>query len=218
MRKHLYTDEQLVDCYLKYKSQIKAAEELGVSRETVARAVHRRGIKLTGRDHNGRNQPGRKITDEQLIKDAETLNCREIAVKYNMSEERVWRRARRLGISLKSRCCGGRWGTRAARYGCKEFDRSITLKELIKRDGGICQLCGKPTDGSDINDGHIGKRYPTLDHIVPLSKGGTHTWDNVQLAHMSCNARKCDRITEGNDGFNRSGKERRQADDIDRAP
>lgn len=203
---------------MKYKSQVKAAEELGVSRETVARAVHRRGIKLTGREHNGQNQPGRKITDEQLIKDAETLNCREIAVKYNMSEERVWRRARQLGISLETRCCGGRWGTRAARYGCKEFDRSITLKELIKRDGGICQLCGEPTDGSDINDGHIGKRYPTLDHIVPLSKGGTHTWDNVQLAHMSCNARKCDRITEGNDGFNRSGKERRQADDIDRAP
>lgn len=37
----------------------------------------------------------------------------------------------------------------------------------------------------------------TLDHIIPLSKGGTHTWDNVQLAHMSCNAGKCDRLSGG---------------------
>ena len=36
-------------------------------------------------------------------------------------------------------------------------------------------------------------KYPTVDHIVPLSKGGTHTWNNVQLAHMACNSGKCDK-------------------------
>ena len=30
----------------------------------------------------------------------------------------------------------------------------------------------------------------SLDHIVPLSRGGTHTLDNVQLAHLACNERK----------------------------
>jgi 5-methylcytosine-specific restriction endonuclease McrA len=35
---------------------------------------------------------------------------------------------------------------------------------------------------------------PTVDHIIPLAKGGTHTWDNVQLAHWSCNSDKRDII------------------------
>jgi 5-methylcytosine-specific restriction endonuclease McrA len=31
---------------------------------------------------------------------------------------------------------------------------------------------------------------PTLDHIVPVSRGGAHTAANVQLAHSACNRRK----------------------------
>jgi len=77
----------------------------------------------------------------------------------------------------------------------------IPLDELIKRDGGICQICGEEVD---LDDGwfdtdrhfHIGRLYPTIDHIVPLAKGGTTTWDNVQLAHLACNSAKCDRIRE----------------------
>ena len=196
-RRHLYSDEDLVACYLRNKSQIKAAAELGVSRETVARAVRRKGVEFIGRNYNGQNQPGEKVSDAQLAEDVRTLNCREIAIKYGMSEEQIWRRAKSLGLNITSRGGGGKWRKRAERYGCAEFDKTISLKELIKRDDGICQICGKPTDKDDITNGHIGRMYPTLDHIIPLSKGGTHTWDNVQLAHMSCNAGKCDRLSGG---------------------
>lgn len=196
-RRHLYSDEEIVACYLRHKSQNKAASELGIGRETVARAVRRNGIELTGQHYNGQNQPQEKISDTQLIEEARELNCREIAIKYGMSEERVWRRAAKLGLDISSRGVGGKWRKRADRYGCTEFDETITLKALIKRDKGICKICGRPTDNNDINNGHIGKMYPTLDHITPLSKGGTHTWDNVQLAHMSCNAGKCDRLSGG---------------------
>jgi 5-methylcytosine-specific restriction endonuclease McrA len=34
---------------------------------------------------------------------------------------------------------------------------------------------------------------PSLDHIVPVSLGGTHTWANVQLAHLRCNVSKGNR-------------------------
>ncbi|MGH7182639.1 MAG: HNH endonuclease [Nitrospiraceae bacterium] len=34
---------------------------------------------------------------------------------------------------------------------------------------------------------------PTQDHVIPLSKGGTHTYDNIMQACMSCNQRKKDR-------------------------
>jgi len=36
----------------------------------------------------------------------------------------------------------------------------------------------------------------TLEHIVPISKGGTHTWDNVAPAHAKCNFEKGDSLDE----------------------
>jgi 5-methylcytosine-specific restriction endonuclease McrA len=37
---------------------------------------------------------------------------------------------------------------------------------------------------------------PTLDHIVPLARGGHHTRDNTQCAHFSCNTRKGARVPQ----------------------
>ena len=58
--------------------------------------------------------------------------------------------------------------------------------EIYERDGWICQICGKKVDKK--------LKYPnqlsaSLDHIVPLSKGGSHSRSNVQLAHWICNVR-----------------------------
>ncbi|MDT2396282.1 HNH endonuclease [Enterococcus avium] len=33
-----------------------------------------------------------------------------------------------------------------------------------------------------------------MDHVIPISKGGTHSWDNVRLAHRHCNAIKRDAL------------------------
>lgn len=80
-----------------------------------------------------------------------------------------------------------------------EIDRDIVLETLYKRDKGICSICGRVCDYNDFKiteKGHFvaGRMYPSIDHIFPLSKGGTHTWKNVQLAHFSCNSRKGGRI------------------------
>ena len=78
------------------------------------------------------------------------------------------------------------------------IDKTITLAKLIKKDNNICQICGKPCDSNDykiVNDVHIaGDNYPSIDHIVPIAKGGTHTWGNVQLVHRICNSMKSDNI------------------------
>lgn len=189
-------DEEYVFAYRLTWSQTEAAEMCGVSRETIARAVRRAGLQLTGRK-NSRSRAtswNRKITDEELKTDAKELTVLEIAKKYDISEENLYRRAKKIGIKLNHQALGGHWKRRAIRYGCKEFDNTITLKSLIERDKGICQICGQPVDATDIQRGHVMRKYPSLDHIVPLSKGGTHTWDNVQLAHMGCNSGKCDKL------------------------
>lgn len=67
----------------------------------------------------------------------------------------------------------------------------ISLRKLIKRDGLTCKICGLPCfDGGD----YLADLYPTIDHIIPISKGGGHTWSNVQIAHRICNRNKSNLI------------------------
>lgn len=83
---------------------------------------------------------------------------------------------------------------RAVKYGCV-YDSSVTLAKLIKRDGLRCALCGKMCDPNDHSwSKYSGPMYPSIDHIVPMSKGGGHVWNNVQVAHIICNSEKgaCD--------------------------
>lgn len=79
-------------------------------------------------------------------------------------------------------------------------DRDITLATLYKRDKGICYICGAPCDYDDYTrDGNnvtCGITYPSIDHLIPLARGGKHSWDNVRLAHHRCNSVKSDTIPE----------------------
>lgn len=194
MRVKKYSDNEIVEVYLQYQSQNKAAEVLGIGRETVARTVRSQGIKLTGRKNNGKNQPQTKITDSQLIEATKTMNCVEIARMYDMSAERVYRRARKLGLNVNSVGGGGHYRRRQSNIGkTSEYDEGVTLKKVRAKYHDVCQICGLMVDDTAIVNGHIKRLYPTIDHIVPLSKGGTHTWENVRLAHMSCNAGKRDK-------------------------
>ena len=71
----------------------------------------------------------------------------------------------------------------------------------MQRDDNICKICGRQVDTEDYyytDEGYFiaGNNYPSIDHIIPLAKGGTHTWDNIQLAHRHCNTIKNDKIIE----------------------
>lgn len=73
-------------------------------------------------------------------------------------------------------------------------DYTISLERLIKRDNNICYLCGQKCNLEDYtyrgNTFIAGNYYPSIEHVIPLSKGGTHTWNNVKLAHRICNSMK----------------------------
>jgi 5-methylcytosine-specific restriction endonuclease McrA len=71
------------------------------------------------------------------------------------------------------------------------FDEDVDLTELFARDGGLCGICREPVDPAIP---WPDKRSKTLDHIVPLSRGGRHSWANAQLAHAVCNSRKNDHL------------------------
>lgn len=56
----------------------------------------------------------------------------------------------------------------------------VNRREVLRRDHHTCQYCGS------------NKRL-TLDHVIPVSKGGQHTWNNVVTACERCNQHKSDR-------------------------
>jgi 5-methylcytosine-specific restriction endonuclease McrA len=53
---------------------------------------------------------------------------------------------------------------------------SLSRRAVLVRDNHECQYCGRPAEN--------------VDHVVPRSRGGSHTWDNVVAACRPCNSRK----------------------------
>jgi 5-methylcytosine-specific restriction endonuclease McrA len=72
--------------------------------------------------------------------------------------------------------------------------RPVQPSRIAERDGFTCGICSNAVDmGTSWPD----PMSPSLDHIVPLSKGGAHDPDNVQLAHLTCNVAKGSRSSDG---------------------
>jgi len=57
----------------------------------------------------------------------------------------------------------------------------LTRRNLLQRDRHTCQYCGYTGDGL------------TLDHVVPRSRGGGESWENMVTACVRCNVRKGNR-------------------------
>jgi 5-methylcytosine-specific restriction endonuclease McrA len=62
---------------------------------------------------------------------------------------------------------------------------ALTKKNVLLRDDYICQYCGSREE-----------RLMTVDHVVPKSKGGPSTWENLVCACGRCNNRKNNRTPE----------------------
>lgn len=71
-----------------------------------------------------------------------------------------------------------------------EFEK-IDRDLVFERDSYVCKLCRMPLD---MNAKFPHPLSPTLDHIIPLNKGGHHLYVNLQAAHFRCNTAKGDRI------------------------
>jgi 5-methylcytosine-specific restriction endonuclease McrA len=59
--------------------------------------------------------------------------------------------------------------------------RKITRRAVFARDNWTCQYCGS-------------RSQLTVDHVVPRSKGGGSTWDNIVASCAPCNRRKGDAL------------------------
>ena len=62
----------------------------------------------------------------------------------------------------------------------RHYRVAVNRRTVFARDGSRCQYCGSAAEN--------------LDHVIPRSKGGPHTWENVVAACRRCNTRKEDRL------------------------
>jgi 5-methylcytosine-specific restriction endonuclease McrA len=73
---------------------------------------------------------------------------------------------------------------RLSRYVRVPYRRPVPMTRagVLRRDGRRCAYCPRRAD--------------TIDHVVPRSRGGPHSWENCVAACRTCNSRKADRLLE----------------------
>jgi 5-methylcytosine-specific restriction endonuclease McrA len=87
----------------------------------------------------------------------------------------TWLHAERLAVEVPSVI-----RLRRVVTATRHRELAISRPGVFARDEHRCQYCGD--------------RAQTLDHIVPRSRGGDHTWENVVAACRPCNVHKADRL------------------------
>ncbi len=107
-------------------------------------------------------------------------NIRSVSVMKSRYDSALNRKRRNRSGSAKRRIL-----LRLARV------ESFNNLEIFERDRWICGICGYEID-KNLKTPH--PRSPSIDHIIPLGRGGLHSRDNVQAAHFGCNSRKAARL------------------------
>ena len=113
-------------------------------------------------------------------------NHRESSKKYRESHVEICNeRTKKSLVKNPMIAKNYRHKRRAIMYGSES--ENIKLSTLAERDGWMCGICNKSINPET--------KWPnqqcwSVDHIEPLSMGGSHTYDNVRLAHWICNVKR----------------------------
>ena len=124
------------------------------------------------RAYNRAYQALRRAADPEAAKAA---NRRSYAANIEAGRAR---NARRTPEVIREHIHRRRARMRAA------FVEPVSFAVLYKRDNGRCGICGKA----------VPRVSASIDHILPLSRGGSHSYANTRIAHRACNS------TRGNRG------------------
>ena len=185
--------------YLKTRPNAKTQEEISTA------AKIRKLAEAPLREQEAKEREARKV--EQAKRRTEKEKQKQANIKYwqeyEAEHECVICGSKYIAHYPLSKYCSPTCSRKATkkkkRYKGITVDSDISIFKLAERDHNQCQICGLMVDWNDRvkTDKTIicGNMYPSIDHIRPISKGGLHSWDNVQLAHRICNTRKNNEYT-----------------------
>ncbi len=138
------------------------------------------GRAMSVRNRDRENTRRRRVSAERRQRRMRPRECLECGVVFT---------PRRIkGRWCSRRCLLRTWGNIRRAQRRRVPYELVSPRTVFERDGWTCQLCGGPTPQHLL--GTRSSLRPTVDHIVPLSKGGAHVYRNVQCAHLSCNLKK----------------------------
>lgn len=115
-------------------------------------------------------------------------------LRYQRDKERICARVKAHGepnldpVKKKDRQRRNNKAKRARKKNA--FVETVDHKVVFERSEGICGICHMPVEETDFH----------VDHIIPLSRGGEHSYVNVQAAHPFCNISKGNKIEGGAEG------------------
>lgn len=90
---------------------------------------------------------------------------------------------RRYRLSAKGILANGR-AHHKSRAHLKTATSNLTIEQwgiILRKQNNRCNICNKK---------FLKKRLPTMDHLIPLSRGGNLTFENIQALCSSCNSKK----------------------------
>jgi 5-methylcytosine-specific restriction endonuclease McrA len=124
--------------------------------------------------HEARRATGRQSYQTNRPARLQSMRQRRIDNPEKVKEERRQDRIRhpeRIRIAVRKRL---------ATIKHAPITEDIDILIVAERDHWKCHICLKI----------VTKKNWSIDHLIPLSKGGNHTYENVALAHRSCNSRR----------------------------
>lgn len=184
------------ELYVSGFEQEEIAQKLSCSVSDVGNAVRRYGVRDAGRKTRGVSKANHKrMLQKEAILSESLASCGlELVGHWNGKSKKVTVRNIESGELLTRSgaglCDSSSAKKRAERFSAAKIDRGITIFKLAALNGEKCYICGKKTSFADKRWGNYGPDYPTIDHVIPISKGGPHSWDNVKLCCAECNLKK----------------------------
>lgn len=112
-------------------------------------------------------------------RESEAKRSRQYQAEHT-TERRAYTQRYRKEHPDWTRAVRTKWKVLARNRSANAERELVRLDVVYERDGGACHICHCPVARTDA----------TLDHLIPVADGGPHTYQNVALAHRSCNARR----------------------------
>ncbi|MCC7508516.1 MAG: HNH endonuclease [Planctomycetes bacterium] len=103
-----------------------------------------------------------------------------LSTRDQLPPGQIWLRTTNLMIRIPEVIVLGRYN------GVPRRELAFNRRNIYRRDAFQCQYCG----------GKPGLKYLSIDHVIPVSKGGVTNWENCVVACVRCNTRKGNRTPE----------------------
>lgn len=136
----------------------------------------------------GETKPLDQFSRDKRTKDGRRSNCKGCQRAYYAG----WyadNQARRVDQAFN-------WNSRYRLRSPDLYVEFVSRWEIFERDNWTCQICGIPL-GQDLPPSEYNHpHFPTVDHIVPLARGGEHSYENTRAACKSCNSAKNNPVEE----------------------